>query len=237
MIRGMGVYRQRAFLYLACALPALAHDPFSTKITWSREVCRIVYAHCTSCHRDGGTSFPLTSHGLARPWAAAMKKEVLERRMPPWGAVRGFGDFRNDDSLTQTEMDIIAEWVEGGAPEGDPALLPRLPPTRAPDAGPPGAEIALNGHLRLSRPVTVLAIRPQTVPEGASLQVIARRPDGGIEPVLWLYQYSVRFSHTYIYRQPLSLPAGTVFEQSPPDAGALTLIVSADATSKPAPAR
>ncbi len=227
------------FLYLVCAVTALAHDPFSTKITWSREVCRIVYAHCTSCHRDGGTAFPLTTHGLARPWAAAMKKEVLERRMPPWGAVRGFGDFRNDDSLTQTEMDIIAEWAEGGAPEGDPALLPRMPPPRVPDAAPSGAEIALNGRLKLSRPVTVLGIRPRAVSDGASLQVIARRPDGGIEPLLWLYQYNLRFPHTYIYRQPLSLPAGTVFEEYPADAGALTLIVpaGAGAISKPAPAR
>ncbi len=232
----MGICGQRALLYLVSAVPAFAHDPFSTKITWSREVCRIVYVHCTSCHREGGTSFPLTTHGLARPWAAAMKKEVLERRMPPWGAVRGFGDFRNDNSLTQTEMDIIAEWAEGGAPEGDPALLPRLPPPTAPDAAPAGDDLELNGRLKLSRAVTVLAIRPRTVAAGASLQVIARRPDGGIEPLLWLYQYDVRFPQTYIYRQPLSLAAGAVLEESPENGGALTFIVSRPG-SKPPPAR
>ena len=47
--------------------------------------------------------------------------------MPPWGAIKGFGDFRNDPSLTQDEMNRIAEWVEGGAPEGDPQYLPKIP--------------------------------------------------------------------------------------------------------------
>ena len=47
--------------------------------------------------------------------------------MPPWGAVKGFGDFRDDPSLTQDEITRIAEWVEGGAPEGDPIYLPPSP--------------------------------------------------------------------------------------------------------------
>ncbi|MEJ7609533.1 MAG: hypothetical protein WKF37_25485 [Bryobacteraceae bacterium] len=37
--------------------------------------------------------------------------------MPPWGAVRGYGGFANDVSLTQNEIIRITEWVEGGAPE------------------------------------------------------------------------------------------------------------------------
>ena len=64
----------------------------------------------------------LLTYESARPWAKAIKEEVLNRRMPPWGAVKGFGDFRDDPSLTQDEITRIAEWVEGGAPEGDPAL-------------------------------------------------------------------------------------------------------------------
>ena len=63
----------------------------------------------------------------ARPWAKAIKEEVLARRMPPWNAVKGFGDFKNDRGLTQEQIEMLADWVEGGAPEGDPAYLPKAP--------------------------------------------------------------------------------------------------------------
>ena len=101
-----------------------AHDVITTKITWSREISRIFYRRCTSCHHKGGETFDLSTYEQARPWAEAIKEEVLERRMPPWGAVKGFGEFRNDDGLTQEEIEIIAGWAEGGAPVGDAKLLP-----------------------------------------------------------------------------------------------------------------
>src|SRR5687767_7300477 len=101
-----------------------AHDPVTTSLTWSQEISRIFIKRCVSCHRDGGSApMTLTSYGEARPWAKAIKEEVLDRKMPPWGAVKGFGEFRNDASLTQDEVLRIAEWVEGGAPEGDPQYL------------------------------------------------------------------------------------------------------------------
>ena len=100
-----------------------AHDVFSTKITYSREISRLIYKRCASCHGEGGSSFSLTTFEEARPWAKAIKEEVLERRMPPFGAVKGFGDLRDDRALTQEEIHLIADWVEGGSPEGDPALL------------------------------------------------------------------------------------------------------------------
>ena len=58
------------------------------------------------------------TYAEARPWAVAIKEEVLERRMPPWGAVKGFGDFRNDKALTPEQLELIISWVGGGVPEG-----------------------------------------------------------------------------------------------------------------------
>ena len=34
----------------------------------------------------------------------AIKEEILERRMPPWSAVSGYGHFVNDMSLTGREV-------------------------------------------------------------------------------------------------------------------------------------
>ncbi|HXK04842.1 MAG TPA: cytochrome c, partial [Verrucomicrobiae bacterium] len=102
------------------AVATSGHDVITTPLTFSREISRLVYARCASCHRPGGRAFSLMTYADARPWAAAIKEEVLERRMPPWGAVKGFGEFKDDQGLTQEQIELIADWVEGGAPEGDP---------------------------------------------------------------------------------------------------------------------
>ncbi|HEX8184305.1 MAG TPA: hypothetical protein VF747_06130 [Blastocatellia bacterium] len=69
----------------------------------------------------------LVTYEDARPWAKAIKEEMLERRMPPWHAVKGYGEFRNAPALTQREIDLVVNWVEGGAPKGDDKDLPAGP--------------------------------------------------------------------------------------------------------------
>ena len=100
------------FVILLCAA-VQAHD-FGASITWNKEISRLVYDRCASCHREGGTSFSLMTYPDAQPHATAIKDAVLARRMPPWGAVKGFGDFRNDRGLTQEQVELFASWVEGG---------------------------------------------------------------------------------------------------------------------------
>src|ERR1041384_1500300 len=114
-------------------------DVITTPITFSREVSRIFYAHCVSCHRQGGTAFSLATYDEARPWAKTIEEEVLERRMPPWGAVKGFGEFRHDQGLTQEQIEVIADWAEGGAPPGDPKYLPALPDYPRPQSARPAS--------------------------------------------------------------------------------------------------
>jgi hypothetical protein len=202
-----------------------AHDVFSTKITWSREISRLVYKRCASCHREGGSSFALTTFEQARPWAKAIKEEVLERRMPPFAAVKGFGDIRDDQALTQDEIHLISDWVEGGSPEGDPALLPKNPQFETPAAAPEtsGPELIVDGSITLKHAMSVAGIRPKSLMEGSSLKVIAKLPDGAIEPLIWLYDYKPQFDRTYYFRKPLNLSAGTKIETYPPSAGSISL--------------
>jgi len=65
----------------------------------------------------------LTYHET-RPWAKAIRDAVVKRKMPPWFADPDSGHFSNDPSLTETEIDTLAAWADGGAPEGDPADAP-----------------------------------------------------------------------------------------------------------------
>ena len=47
--------------------------------------------------------------------------------MPPWHADPKVNHFSNDRSLTEDEMATIAKWADNGAPEGNPADLPKAP--------------------------------------------------------------------------------------------------------------
>jgi hypothetical protein len=193
--------------------PAPAHDRITTAITWSREISRIVFDRCASCHRDGGTSFSLRTYQEARPWAVAIKEEVLSRRMPPWGAVKGFGEFKNDQGLTLEQLELITDWVEGGVPEGDPKDLPPPPKFSKPDSIKDHKDqIVLDGDLTLIRPFKLGGVLPREVPRGASMQIVAQLPDGSIEPLVWLYEYRPQYRHPFLFRKPLTLPRGTVIK-------------------------
>ena len=104
-----------------------AHDRITTKVTWDREIAPIVRARCVTCHSPGGRApMPLTTYEEARPWAKAIKEEVLARRMPKWHVVRGYGDFKNDPSLSAFEIALVAAWADGGAPASAKASRLRL---------------------------------------------------------------------------------------------------------------
>jgi hypothetical protein len=185
--------------------PALAHETISTKITWSKEVARIVYARCLECHRDQGKGFSLARYEQARPWAKAIQEEVLSRRMPPWGAVKGFGDFANDRGLTQEEVNLIAEWAEGGAPEGDPALLPETPSQFSLGRIPRGVAISLRDGGRVTAPRVLRALVSQK-----PVQAVVEFPDGSVEPLLW-QAVPLKGPQTFVLRAGLRIPAGSVF--------------------------
>ena len=208
---------------LATAMPASGHERVTTKLTWSREIARIVYARCLTCHREGGGAFSLSTYAEARPWAVAIKEEVLMRRMPPWNAVKGFGRFKNDLGLTQEELSLIADWVEGGAPEGDPLLMPVPPAAVASAKFPPAREIAFSGTTILDKKVQAIGIRVGSIPSSGTLQVIAVRPDGRVEPLVWVRQRNLADPGEYWFRSTIRLPARTQLQTVP--AGSASLLV------------
>lgn len=196
-------------LALLAAMAARAHDPITTKLSFSKEIVRIFYKHCAGCHREGGPApFALTGYALARPWAVAIKEEVLARRMPPWGAVQGFGEFADESGLTQEELHMIADWVEGGAPEGDPALLPRYSKPPVPHAGAERPGPIAASRVKLGRALVIHGLRPQSPPPD-NTKLLARLPSGEIIPLIWFYGMTAKFLHPFWFRKPLKLPAGT----------------------------
>jgi hypothetical protein len=208
-------------LLLAAAQCSLrGHDVITTKLTWAKEVSRVVFRRCAACHRPEGKAFSLLTYAEARPWAKAIQEQVLSRKMPPWNAVKGFGDFRHDRGLSQEEIVTISDWVEGGAPEGDPALLPSAPkleewPRQAPAKG-----LLVSGSLRLAQPFRLRAVESTGLAEGDSAKLLAVRPDGEILPLLWIDAYSRQAVQRYELADILLLPPGTRLEvRGKPGAG------------------
>jgi hypothetical protein len=72
---------------------------------------------------------PLVTYGDAQPFAGMMMQKTGARLMPPWGA---FSDpqctpplsWKNDPTLSQSQIDTIAAWANANAPEGDPKDAP-----------------------------------------------------------------------------------------------------------------
>lgn len=97
------------------------------QVTFAKEVAPILQRSCQNCHRPGSVApMSLITYEEARPWARSIKNRVSKREMPPWDIDRNVGiqDFKNDPSLSDSEIDTIAKWVDGGAPMGNPADMP-----------------------------------------------------------------------------------------------------------------
>ena len=211
-------------IFATCLTAAQAHDIITTAITFDREIVRIFQARCLSCHHPDGMAFSLTTYTEARPWAEAVKEEVLGRTMPPWGAIKGFRDFRNDQALTPEQIELIESWADGGVPEGEPADLPPQSPWAAVSAfEPPHNAVKVSGDFTLNRGFTLDGLYPQSVPEKVSAKITAELPDGTVEPLLWLKDYRAKYAHPFLLRTPLDLPAGTVIRGVPDGATVLLL--------------
>lgn len=212
-------------ILILSGLPLAAHDIITTPLTWTHEISGIVAKHCVSCHSPKGKAFPLLTYEDVRPWAVAIREEVLKRTMPPWGAVKGFGDFRDDNSLTPEEVELIVKWTEGGVPEGD-EKPPLVPPDKK--VYPPSTKgsIRISGIYRVNRPFRLAGLYPTKVPPDAEFQITAELPDGSVEPLIWLKDYRAEFSHEFWLRKPLTLPAGTTIRGVPKGSTILLLPTS-----------
>ena len=211
-----GLFCAGMLLYTLCVHLLSGHDIITTKLTFSRDVSRIFARHCLACH-GSGSDVPLSTYAEARPWAVSIKEQVLSRKMPPWGAVKGFGNLAPDHALSQEDILLIAAWVVGGAPEGNPKFMPQYPSSFP---SPPQSETAegpvVESQLRLQKALDIIGIRP--LPEGPieTARLTARLPNGEILPLVWLYEFDPKSQRLFTFRDKIPLPAGTLIQSSAP---------------------
>lgn len=114
---------------LGCAIlrEPVAKKPTGT-VTYYRDVLPILQTNCQSCHRPGEVGpFSLMTYQQAVNWASDIKGYTHDRKMPPWKPVEGV-EFRDERKMSDRDIAMLAAWVDGGTPEGNPKDAP--PPRR-----------------------------------------------------------------------------------------------------------
>src|SRR3977135_1593068 len=104
------------------------------QVTFTKDVAPVLQRSCQSCHRPTSIApMSLLTYEEARPWAKAIKENVVLRNMPPWHIDPnvGINKFANSVALSDEEIATIVKWVDSGAPRGNPADMP--PPRKFDD--------------------------------------------------------------------------------------------------------
>jgi hypothetical protein len=98
------------------------------QVTYNKDIAPIIHNHCMSCHRQGEIGpMSLTNYEEVKNWAGTIKYVTGQRIMPPWKADHTFSRFLGENYLNDEQIKKIADWVDGGLPEGLASDLPPAP--------------------------------------------------------------------------------------------------------------
>ncbi len=150
-------------------------------VTFSNQIVRVFQEHCVRCHREGEIApFSLSKYEEVVGWAPMIAEVVRESRMPPWHADPKFGHFANDSRLNDKDKQLIATWVENGAPEGNRADLP------APRQFTAGWQIAPPDR------IIAMSEQPFTVPAEGKIEYQYFVADPGFTEDVWVREAEAR---------------------------------------------
>ena len=98
------------------------------KVTYAEHVAPIINKHCISCHRPGDVApFSLVGFDAAKKQHTMIASAADAKRMPPWKAVEGYGDFKGENRLSAQEIAILKKWSIQNAARGDAKKEPPTP--------------------------------------------------------------------------------------------------------------
>src|SRR5262249_35975879 len=99
---------------VGCAIQRKLTEAPSAKVTYANRVAAILHQNCATCHRPGQIApFSLLTYEQARRWAANIKNFTQSRAMPPWKP-DNHGLFRGERTLSQVDIDALAQWADSG---------------------------------------------------------------------------------------------------------------------------
>ncbi|MDB4399707.1 redoxin domain-containing protein [bacterium] len=109
-----------------CLIGRIKKNKNKSAVNFSNQISRILQNHCMECHRQGELApMELSSFEEVVGWSDMILEVIEDQRMPPWHADPAHGEFNNERGMTSDEKQMIRDWVAAGAPEGNPADLPK----------------------------------------------------------------------------------------------------------------
>ncbi|MEM7385210.1 MAG: hypothetical protein AAF514_09725, partial [Verrucomicrobiota bacterium] len=97
-------------------------------LTFNQHIAPLVHGKCSTCHRKKGAGpFSLLTYEEVRKRGDMIVEVTSSGYMPPWLPSHKGLPLAGDRSLTNAEKELLAEWVDAGMPEGDPANRPETP--------------------------------------------------------------------------------------------------------------
>ena len=107
----------------------LAFKPMAQeKVTYEKDIKPILQLHCTGCHRPGEVGpFSLLTYADVSFRAGFIQDVTSTRYMPPWRADTAFRHFKNENVLSENEIQLIRRWVEDGRLEGKAKRKQHIP--------------------------------------------------------------------------------------------------------------
>jgi hypothetical protein len=194
------------------AFAATAATAQVKEVTFTKDVAPILQQKCQACHQPGSIApMSLMTYDDVKQYADEIHDRVSNHIMPPWHIDKtvGIHDFKNDRSLSDTQIATLLGWIDQGMPKGKPEDMPA--PAKFPDPNKwqfadqlgepdlvlksPPYTLAAHTQDKWFRPVTdvgiteprwvrAIEIRPAT-PEGRKvvhhvLTMLEQHEDGGI---------------------------------------------------------
>jgi len=94
--------------------------------TWYADVEPVIEESCAGCHQAGSyASFlPLTTYEEVSSAKELVAAAMADGSMPPWKAASDCADYEGDISVDEDTVQMVVDWAEAGAPEGDPETSP-----------------------------------------------------------------------------------------------------------------
>ena len=121
--------RYLLFLFLFIfTVSCSSNNTNQSTITYNEHIAPIIYTNCTPCHRKGESGpFSFTNYKEVKRKAKTIKRVTQSGFMPPWPADANYRHFVDEKYLTKEEKNLIAQWVDEGAVEGEKSKSTVLP--------------------------------------------------------------------------------------------------------------
>ena len=97
-------------------------------VTFNRDIAPVIFRTCSTCHRPGEAApFSLLTYSDVKKHARQIVDVTRSRAMPPWLPQPQELKFADEMRLSDSEINLIQQWVAQGEVEGNASDLPASP--------------------------------------------------------------------------------------------------------------